>query len=141
MSHSISYSIQYIIQSEGLMSSIEIDSNQTIKYLKKRIKSLYQIPEYCQKIYSNETELLDDKELRNCCLIGLIIYDLNNLRLNIDIKDSRFEFFLKGSESISVLKQKISNKVNIPIQRMKIYNSDKIIEDNQLLEDYTKFIF
>lgn len=138
MSHSISYLIQYIIQSEEEMSSIEIDSNQTIKYLKKRIKSLYQIPEYCQKIYFNETELLDDKELRDC---SLIIYDLNNLRLYIDIKDSKFEFFLKGSESISVLKQKISNKLNIPIQRMKIYNSDKIIEDNQLLEDFIPNLF
>lgn len=130
-----------IIQSEDEMTNIEIDSStQTVKDLKKIIKSKYKIPEYCQKIYFHESELLDNDQLGNK---SLYLFDLNNLRLKIDIKDSKFEFFLKGSESISDLKQKISNKLNTPIpnHKMKIYNSDKIVDDNQLIEDFLPNLF
>ena len=133
----MSHSIPYVIQSKGEFESMKIDSNQTIKDIKKRIKSLYQIPEYCQKIYLDESELLDnDKPNKLGDYYPLILYNLNNLKLYIDIKKSQFEFFLGGSESISNLKQKIYNKLNIPVHKMKIYYSYKIVDDNQLIEDF-----
>ena len=111
--------------------------NKPIKNLKKNIKKEYGIPEYCQKLYIGENEILDDKLLS---YYGggekLFLYNMHELRTLVSLKHKPIEYFLKGCDSIFNLKENILKDFNIPINKIIIYNSNNIVNDNQLFEEF-----
>ena len=126
---------------------IKCDPQKTIKNLKERIKKDYGIPEYCQKLFFNGVEVYDNKKFadynikaseydkyyeRSC----LDLFNLNNLLIHINIKNRNFEYELKALDSIFNLKEVIFKNLSIPIDKMKIINSNKVIDDDQLMEGF-----
>jgi len=69
---------------------------------------------------------------------GLVkIYNLNKLKLFVNVRNKIFEYILKASDSIFNLKELIFKNLSIPFNTMKITNPNKIIDDdNQLIEDF-----
>ena len=130
--------VAYIHQKndEEKVYSISYDTNKTIKDLKRTIKNEIGIPEYCQKFYISTTELLDDKQLSfygNCEKIDL--FNLHELKAIVRLKHKPIVYFLKACESIFNVKEKIFKEFNIPIDKIIIYNSNRIVNDNELVED------
>ena len=119
---------------------IKISQPKTIKVLKAKIKTEYGIPECWQRIYSmdsndNYNELYDNQLLSNEG--GLILYNINKLKIITYIKETELEYYLKASDTILELKKLIFKRFPIPITKMKIVNSNKIINnDKQLIEDF-----
>ena len=125
--------------------TMKYEPHKTIKELKKKIKKGYEIPEYCQKLYFNEIELLDGKKLSDYNIkaaeTSLLLFNLNKLKIHIYIKFRKFEYFLKASDSVLHLKETIFHNLNFPIDKMKIFNSNKIISDNQIMEDFLPSLY
>lgn len=117
---------------------IKISQPKTIKVLKAKIKTEYGIPECWQRIYSrdsndNYNELYDNQLLSN----DLILYNINKLKIITYIKETKLEYYLKASDTILELKKLIFKRFPIPTTKMKIVNSNKIINnDKQLIEDF-----
>ena len=131
---------------EGIFT-IECDPDMPIIDLEKRIKKSHHIPEYCQKLYFNEIELLDNKKFSDYNIKAtngkyyegrsrLNILNLNKLKAYIYIKNRKFDYFIKASDSIFNLKEIIFKNLHIPIDKMEVINSNKIISNNQLIEDF-----
>ena len=118
---------------------IEYDSQSSIKNLKEKIKNLYEIPLFCQKLYFNNKELLDTQKVSNveCGPYPISLYSLNKLNIDIYI-NNRFLFcyFLEACETIFDLKLVISKKVDIPVDKIKIAHSKEKTDDNKLIENF-----
>ena len=134
------YSLYVEFQNGEDSYGIECDPQKTIKELKNRIKKKYGIPEFCQKLYFKDIELYDNKILSDYMKFsnGLVkIYNLNKLKLFVNVRNKIFEYILKASDSIFNLKELIFKNLSIPFNKMKITNPNKIIDDdNQLIEDF-----
>ena len=131
--------VAYIHQKndEEKVYSISYDTNKTIKDLKRTIKNVIGIPEYCQKFYISTTELLDDKQLSFYGQSEKIdLFNMHELRAIVRLKHKPIEYILKACDSIYNVKEKIFKDFNIPINKITIYNSNRIINDNELLEDF-----
>ena len=131
--------VAYIIpkHDEEKIYQINYDPNKTIRDLKKRIKNEYGIPEYCQKLYINTIELLDDKQLSFYGQSEKIdLFNMHELRAIVRLKNKPIEYILKACDSIFNVKEKIFKDFNIPINKILIYNSNRIVNDNALLEDF-----
>jgi len=119
--------------------TIEYDSQSSIKNLKEKIKNLYEIPLFCQKLYFNNKELLDTQKVSNveCWPYPISLYSLNKLNIDIYI-NNRFLFccFLEACETIFDLKLVISKKVDIPVDKIKIAHSKEKTDDNKLIENF-----
>ena len=119
---------------------IRFNQPKTIKDLKSKIKNEYDIPESWQRIYSmdsddNYNELYDNQLLSN--ERSLILYNINKLKIITYIKRTKFEYYLKASDTILDLKKLIFKRFPISPNKMKIVNSNKIINnDKQLIEDF-----
>ena len=124
--------------------NINININNSIKELKEKIKKLERIPIYCQKLYYNNEELFDDKKLYNYNFKNSEVYkiiellNLNELYTIINIKNKNIilKYCLRASDTILNLKEIIFKKEHIPIDKFKIFNSNKIIDDNNFIEDF-----
>ena len=138
MSEKMSDNFLYVdIQNDDDAYGIECDPQKTIKELKNRIKKKYGIPEFCQKLYFKDIELLDNKILADYSIGGVKVYNLNKIKVFVNVRNRIFEYILKASDSILNLKELIFKNLSIPFNKMKITNQNKIIEDdNQLLEDF-----
>lgn len=128
--------------------TIKCDPKSSIRNLKERIKKDYGIPLYCQKLYFNGNELFDNKNFsdykikstlvdeyndeRSC----LYLYNLNELKVETNIKERLFDYSLKACDSIFNLKEAISKNLNIPVDKIIIMYSNKIIDDKKLMEDF-----
>ena len=122
---------------EEKVYSISYDTNKTIKDLKRTIKNEIGIPEYCQKFYISTTELLDDKQLSFYGNVEKIDhFNLHELKAIVRLKHKPNVYFLKACESIFNVKEKIFKDFNIPIDKIIIYNSNRIVNDNELVEDF-----
>lgn len=127
----------YPKQDDEQILKIDYDPYKPIKYLKKSIKNEYGIPEYCQKLYINKTELLDDKKLSFYSQREkIVLYNMHELKAIVNLKHKPIEYFLKACDSIFNLKEKINKDFNIPINKITIYNSGISSNDNQLIEDF-----
>lgn len=119
--------------------TIEYDSQSSIKNLKEKIKNLYEIPLFCQKLYFNNKELLDTQKVSNveCGPYPISLYSLNKLNIDIYI-NNRFLFccFLEACETIFDLKLVISKKVDIPVDKIKIAHSKEKTDNNKLIENF-----
>lgn len=119
---------------------ITFNQPKTIKDLKSKIKNEYDIPESWQRIYSkdsddNYNELYDNQLLIN--ERNLILYNINKLKIITYIKKTKFEYYLKASDTILDLKKLIFKRFPILTNKIKIVNSNKIINnDKQLIEDF-----
>ena len=126
---------------DGVGGMIRFDQTKTIKNLKSKIKNKYDIPESWQKIYSkdsndNYNELYDNQLLSNQKNF-LILYDINKLKIITYIKQTKFDYYLKASDTILDLKKLIFKRFPISPNKIKIVNSNKIINnDKQLIEDF-----
>ena len=119
--------------------TIEYDSQSSIKNLKEKIKNLYEIPLFCQKLYFNNKELLDTQKVSNveCWPYPISLYNLNKLNIDIYINNRNlFCYFLEGCETIFDLKLVISKKVDIPVDKIKIAHSKEKTDDNKLIENF-----
>ena len=128
--------------------TIKCDPKSSIRNLKERIKKDYGIPLYCQKLYFDGNELSDNKifsdykikstvidkyyEGRSC----LYLYILNDLKVKTTIRDRIFDYSLEACDSIFNLKEAISKNLNIPVDKIIIMHSNKIIDDKQLVENF-----
>ena len=128
--------------------TIKCDPKSSIRDLKERIKKDYGIPLYCQKLYFDGNELSDNKnfsdykiksteidkyyEGRSC----LYLYILNDLKVKTTIRDRIFDYSLEACDSIFNLKEAISKNLNIPVDKIIIMHSNKIIDDKQLVENF-----
>lgn len=122
---------------DDLIYKIKYDPNKTIKDIKKFIKYEYGIPLFCQKLYINKNELMDDKKLSFYTNTDNIeLYNMNQLRVVVNLKHKPIEYFIKASDSIYKLKEDISKDFNIPINKIRIFNSNQIVNDDILLEDF-----
>ena len=119
--------------------TIECQLKDSIKDLKERIKKSYGIPLFCQKLFLDDTELLDDKKLSSLDLDKMTLFELTNyyeLKTIVVIKNLNLEYYLKASDSILELKKKIFEKDNIPVEKIQILKSGNIIDDSKLIEDF-----
>lgn len=127
--------------------TIKCDQKCSIMNLKERIKKEIGIPLYVQKLYFNGNELYDNKKLSDYKIKPsaidkpyerplLNLYNLNELKVNINIKNKIFDFSLKASDYIFNLKEIISNNLNILFDKIIILHSNKIIDDKELIENF-----
>ena len=119
--------------------TIKCQLKESIIDLKERIKKSYGIPIFCQKLFLNNTELLDDKKLSSLNLDKMFLFKLTNynkLKTIVVIKNLNLEYYLKASDSILELKKKIFEKDNIPVEKIQILKSGNIIDDSKLIEDF-----
>ncbi len=67
--------------------------------------------------------------------------NLNQLKAFIFIKGENFGFlyYFKASDSIESMKKKIFETENIPIEKMEILYSNKVINDETLIENFDFF--
>ena len=133
-----------IKMNNNIIFNINININNSIKELKEKIKKLERIPIYCQKLYYNNVELFDDKKFynynfKNSNVENIIeLLNLNELYTTINIKNKKIilKYYLRASDTVLNLKKIIFGKENIPIDKIKIFNSNKIIEDINFIEDF-----
>ena len=133
-----------IKMNNNIIFNINININNSIKELKEKIKKLERIPIYCQKLYYNNVELFDDKKFynynfKNSNVENIIeLLNLNELYTTINIKNKKIilKYYLRASDTVLNLKEIIFRKENIPIDKIKIFNSNKIIEDINFIEDF-----
>lgn len=86
------------------------------------------------KLYFKDIELFYNKILADYFSDGLDkVYNLNKLKLFVNIRNKVFESILKASDSIFILKEIIFKNLSIPFNKIKITNSNKIIEDDSQL--------
>ena len=105
--------------------------------MKRTIKNEIGIPEYCQKFYISTTELLDDKQLSFYGNVEKIDhFNLHELKAIVRLKHKPNVYFLKACESIFNVKEKIFKDFNIFINKIIIYNSNRIVNDSELVEDF-----
>ena len=119
--------------------TIKCQLKESIIDLKERIKKSYGIPIFCQKLFLNKSELLDDKKLASLNLFNGIVFQLTNylkLKTIVLIKNLNLKYYLKASDSILELKKKIFEKDNIPVEKIQILKSGNIIDDSKLIEDF-----
>ena len=128
---------------------ITCDPTKPIKDLKERIKNEHGIPVYCQKLFYNHTELSDYKKLGDYnikvkeiinstkeLLEDLELINMDNLAVNLQIKNIKLKYHLKASDTILNLKKLVYEKENIPIDKIQILKFGNIIDDNKIIEDY-----
>ena len=128
-----------IEENDDSIFTIKCQLKESIKDLKERIKKSYGIPLFCQKLFLNNTELLDDKKLSSLNLDKMILFKLTNyyeLKTIVVIKNIKLKYYLKASDSILELKKKIFEKDNIPVEKIQILKSGNIIDDSKLIEDF-----
>ena len=119
--------------------TIQCQLKESIKDLKERIKKKFEIPLFCQKLFLNNTELLDNKKLASYNINGESLLKLTNyasLKTSVLIKNLNLIYYLKASDSILELKKKIFEKENIPIEKIQILKSGNIIDDSKIIEDF-----
>lgn len=119
--------------------TIQCQLKESIKDLKERIKKQFEIPLFCQKLFLNNTELLDNKKLASYNINGESLLKLTNyasLKTSVLIKNLNLIYYLKASDSILELKKKIFEKENIPIEKIQILKSGNIIDDSKIIEDF-----
>ena len=58
--------------------TIQCQLKESIKDLKERIKNKFEIPLFCQKLFLNNTELLDNKKLASYNINGESLLKLTN---------------------------------------------------------------
>ena len=136
------------LNSNSRIYTIKCEPKSSIRNLKEKIKRDYGIPLYCQKLYFNEKELFDNKNFSDYKIKAtkldnydegrsfLYLYNLNELKVNININDRLFNYSLKASDSIYNLKEIISKNLNIPVDKIVIFHSNKIIDDKQFMENF-----
>lgn len=130
-----------IRESSDSIFSVEFDKNKTIKDLKAKIKQQFNIPEFCQKLFYKGTELLNDKYFSEYNInvdefIDFINY--NHLKATVSINKNNILLicYLKASDTMKKLKEEINKSKNIPIDKIEIIKSQKVIEDNRFIEDF-----
>ena len=137
---------------EDSIFTLECEPKKKIKELKKRIKKERGIAEYCQKLYFKGIELSDDKKFSDYNIIAtndfnvekrsmIDFKNINQLKTFIFIKGEKigFLYYFKASDSIESIKKKIFETENIPIEKMEILYSNKVINDETLIEDFDFF--
>ena len=134
--------ILYITSNESNDFLMEYEPKMLIINIKKKIREEKGIPIYCQKLFWNGTELVQNKKLSDYKdtrvfsePIMISIINLNHLKVKIRLKYISLRYFLKASDSILELKKKIFEKEKIPIKNMQILRSGKIVNDNILIEE------
>lgn len=120
---------------------IECFSQSSIKKLKEKIKNVWEIPIDCQKLYYKGNELLDTENFSNIKfdhgLNYIDLYNLNKLKIDIYIKDRLlFYYYLKSCDAILNIKLVISKDITIPVDKINILHSNKIIGDKDLIENF-----
>ena len=128
--------------------TLKCDPKSSIRDLKERIKKDYGIPLYCQKLYYDGNELCDNKNFSDYKIKAtkldkyyegrslLYLYNLNELKVNININDRLFNYSLKASDCIYNLKKIITKNLNIPADKIVLFHSNKIINDKQFMENF-----
>ena len=128
--------------------TLKCDPKSSIRDLKERIKKDYGIPLYCQKLYFDGNELCDNKNFSDYKIKTteldkyfegrslLYLFNLNELKVNININDRLFNYSLKASDYIYKLKEIISKNLNIPVDKIVLLHSNKIIDDKQFMENF-----
>ena len=120
---------------------IECFSQSSIKKLKEKIKNVWEIPIDCQKLYYKGNELLDADNFSNIKFLHALnqidLYNLNKLKVEIYTKDRLlFKCYLKSCDTILNLKLVISKDITIPVEKINILHSNKIIGDMELIENF-----
>ena len=128
---------------------ITCDPTKPIKDLKERIKNEHGIPIFCQKLFFKHTELSDNKKLSDYnievkeklsntkeLLEDLELINMNDLAVRLRIKNIKLVYRLKASDTILNLKKLVYENDNIPIDKIQILKSKKIINDDKLIEDF-----
>ena len=116
---------------------LEYDSKMNIKELKKKIKTIYKIPLYFQKLIIEGIEITDDTKISDCSNgKNIDLYNMNELKVCISLNDEKFYYFFKGADSILNLKQNISKDHNIPVENFQILNSNVFVNDTHFIEDF-----
>jgi len=120
---------------------IECFSQSSIKKLKEKIKNVWEIPIDCQKLYYKGNELLDADNFSNIKFPHvpnqIDLYNLNKLKVEIYTKDRLlFKCYLKSCDTILNLKLVISKDITIPVDKINILHSNKIIGDMELIENF-----
>ena len=130
-----------IRESSDSIFSVELDKNKTIKDLKAKIEKQFNIPEFCQKLFYKGTELLNDKYFSEYNInvdefIDLINYNDLKTTVSINKQNIRLICYLKASDTIKKIKEEINKSKNIPIDKIEVLKSQKVIEDNRFIEDF-----
>ena len=130
---------------KGFNTSFEIEPSETIEQIKEKYLKYFNVPKEAQNLLLNEVNLEDNKKI--------IDYNVNEgttLELNLNenyikinarnIMGKIIPFYLRNSDNIKTLKQKIEEREGIPqnIQKLILKDGDKNLEleDNKTFQDY-----
>ena len=130
---------------KGFNTSFEIEPSETIEQIKEKYLKFFNVPKEAQNLLLNEVNLEDNKKI--------IDYNVNEgtiLKLNLNenyiiinarnIMGKIIPFYLRNSDNIKALKQKIEEREGIPqnIQKLILKDGDKNLEleDNKTFQDY-----
>ena len=123
----------------GNKFTITCKSKSSIIYLKELIKKETGIPLYCQKLYLQNNELLNNKTFSDYGLTILqyiALYNLSELKIIINVQNRVLNYSLEACESVAKLKEIISEKIKIPFDKIVISHSNKIIQDEELMQNF-----
>ena len=125
----------------GKQIVIKVDSiYTTIQDIKEKIKEKEGISPDQYILKYNEIKLEDDNKTIDDYDINkksLIILKLNkNLQIRITDSEKSYLLYVSSNDTIENIKQKIQNKVGMPLNRFSLSYFGRILDCNKTLEDY-----
>ena len=128
----------FIENINGQKFNIDVEFFDTIKNIKEKIEDKEQIPVE-QQILFFEGKILEDNQT-------IFYYNIQKesiilLKLNIKIyvhfiKGETFTLYVEPSDTIKTIKEKITKKEKIPIEKQKLIFDSQILEENRNLQFY-----
>ena len=125
----------------GKQIVIKVDSiYSTIQDIKEKIKEKEGISPEQYILKYNEIKLEDDNKTIDDYDINkksLIILKLNkNLQIRITDSEKSYLLYVSSNDTIENIKQKIQNKVGMPLNKFSLSYSGRILDCNKTLGDY-----
>jgi ubiquitin C len=122
--------------------SIDIEPSDLIKTIKEKIQvklgchveeEILVFKGYC--LDNNNT--LVDYNIERDSTLHLLIKEITPINININVLGMKnFTIDIRGSEKIETLKNKISENIRTPFDKLILIYSNMILEDNNLIDDY-----
>ena len=130
---------------KGFKTSFEIEPSETIEQIKEKYLKYFNVPKEAQILLLNGVKLEDNKKAIDYNVNEGTIIELNlnenYIRINArNIMGKIILFYLRNSDNIKTLKQKIEEREGIPenIQKLILKDDNKNLEleDNKTFQDY-----
>ncbi|EPB90754.1 hypothetical protein HMPREF1544_02332 [Mucor circinelloides 1006PhL] len=123
----------------GKQITLDVDSSESVQSVKQKIQSKEGIAKDQQRLFYQDTPLqqggrsLQDYAIRTNSLLQLKI----DLKIYLQLINSEiYTFIIDPAEKMSVLKQKIQDKLNIPVEKQHIIHRGIDVSGDFPLSNY-----